>query len=727
MGSLLSLFAVAPKGMEDLLAAELESLGAHGIEPTVAGAGFRGDLATAYRVCLWSRLANRILLPLSQTRAESPDDLYRAMQTIDWSQHFGTEQTFAIVFNANTPHLRHSHFGALKAKDAVVDQFRINCGERPSVDTEQPDILINVHWRREQLVISLDLSGHSLHRRGYRLRGMAAPLKENLAAALLLRTRWPEIAAGGGAFVDPMCGSGTLLIEAALMAADIAPGLLQQDFGLLHWKQHRPELWQDLREQARRRRQDGLAQLPPLRGFDRSRKTLQAARENIRRAGLDDYIHLEACELAHCTPPARSHGGLLLTNPPYGERLGEEEQLQQLYHRLGQVLKNRFQGWQAGVFTARPELAQQLGLRARKIHSLFNGALACKLLHFDIAPRWYRQPQRFPRPLPATQRSAQAEMLQNRLRKNHKRLSRWLRREQIQCYRLYDHDLPEYAFAIDVYQGERCWVLVQEYQAPATVDKDKARQRTREALGVVLDELDIPPEQLYYKLRKPQKGREQYQKIMSSGEFHTVCEGGHRFLVNFTDYLDTGLFLDHRLTRQLIQSLATGKRFLNLFAYTGSVTVYAAKGGARSTTSVDLSTTYLDWARRNLELNDIDGNTHRLIRADCLQWLEQAIRENMRFELIFIDPPSFSNSKRMRQTFDVQRDHVALLSQAARLLSDDGVMIFSNNRRDFKLDQEALRSLFEIENLGRRTLPEDFRNNPKIHHCWRLRPARAGW
>ena len=722
----LSLFAVAPKGMEDLLAAELECLGAQDIEPTAAGAAFRGDLATAYRACLWSRLANRILLPLNRTRAESADDLYRAMQAIDWSQHFGLEHSFAITFNANTAHLRHSHFGALKAKDAVVDQFRQRHGERPSVDTDHPDILINVHWRREQLVISLDLSGHSLHRRGYRLRGMAAPLKENLAAALLLRARWPEIASSGGAFVDPLCGSGTLLIEAALMAADIAPGLLQQDFGFLRWKQHRPELWQALCEDARRRRRDGLAQLPPLRGFDRSRKTLQAARENIQRAGLEDVIHLEACELADCTAPAKSHGGLLLTNPPYGERLGAEEQLQQLYRRLGQVLKARFQGWQAGVFTARPELGQQLGLRTRKTHSLFNGALACKLLHFEVDPRWYRQPQRFPRPLAAAQRSAQAEMLQNRLRKNQKRLARWLKREQIHCYRLYDHELPEYAFAIDVYQGEQRWVLVQEYQAPATVDKDKARQRTREALGVVLDELDIPPAQLYYKLRKPQKGREQYQKLMSGGEFHIVAEGGHRFLVNFTDYLDTGLFLDHRPTRQLIQSLAAGKRFLNLFAYTGSVTVYAAKGGARSTTSVDLSATYLDWARRNLELNGIGQDTHRLIRADCLQWLEQAVREGERFELIFIDPPSFSNSKRMRQSFDVQRDHVTLLSQAARLLSDDGVLIFSNNRRDFKLDTQSLQTLFEIEDIGRRTLPEDFRSNPRIHHCWRLRPARPG-
>ncbi len=718
----LSLFAVAPKGMEGLLGDELRELGGEHIQLSAAGAAFQGSLETAYRACLWSRLANRILLPLRQTTATSSDDLYRAVQAIDWQQHFDAEQTFAIIFNAATEHLQHSHYGALKAKDAIVDYFRDHCGTRPSVDKERPDILINIHWRRDQLTISLDLSGESLHRRGYRTSGMAAPLKENLAAALLLRANWPAIAADGGAFVDPLCGSGTLLIEAAMMASDTAPGLLRAGFGFLGWKQHQAELWQALLAEARERHQAGLKRLPAMRGFDRDKRTLHAAQENIRRAGFADFIHLERCDLTDCTPPAKASHGLLLTNPPYGERLGDADRLAELYQQLGQVMKQHFNGWQAGVFTAKPELGKQLGLRARKTHSLFNGALACKLLHFTIAPEWHRHTRPFPRPLPVDQRSPHSDMFANRLRKNRKRLQRWLKREAIHCYRLYDHELPDYAFAIDIYQGdEGRWVLVQEYQAPASIDPGKARLRTKEALGVVLDELAIDENHLFYKMRRPQKGHEQYQKLMATGEFQVVREGGHRFLVNLSDYLDTGLFLDHRPTRRLIQQLARGRDFLNLFAYTATASVYAAKGGARSTTSVDLSATYLDWARRNFELNDIRGQQHRLIRSDCLQWLAQASREKQRFGLIFIDPPSFSNSKRMRDDFDVQRDHVALLQQAAKLLTPDGLVIFSNNRRNFKLDRAAL-SGFDIEDLGRRSLPEDFRHNPKIHHCWQLRP-----
>ncbi len=313
-------------------------------------------------------------------------------------------------------------------------------------------------------------------------------------------------------------------------------------------------------------------------------------------------------------------------------------------------------------------------------------------------------------------------MLANRLVKNRKHLAKWLKREGISCYRLYDADLPEYAVAVDVYEGERCWVNVQEYEAPKSIDPKSARRRLREALGVIPEVLDVPQDQVFFKVRRQQKGAAQYERLAEHRRFFEVGEHGLRFLVNFEDYLDTGLFLDHRDTRRLVGELAAGKRFLNLFAYTGTASVYAAGGGAVSTTSVDLSNTYLDWARRNLALNGFSGPEHELIQADCLRWIEQAAGRR-RFGLAFLDPPSFSTSKRMTATLDVQRDHVALIRAALRLLESDGVLVFSNNLRRFRMDLDALSDL-AIENITAATLPKDFARNPHIHGCWKIRPRQ---
>lgn len=314
-------------------------------------------------------------------------------------------------------------------------------------------------------------------------------------------------------------------------------------------------------------------------------------------------------------------------------------------------------------------------------------------------------------------------MLANRLRKNLKHLSRWRKREQIDCYRLYDADIPEYALAIDIYQSADDatlrWVHVQEYEAPKKIDEAKTKKRLHLALGVIREVLEVPEQQLFLKVRRQQKGTAQYEKLANSRDFHEIQEGGNRFQVNFRNYLDTGLFLDHRITRSLVRELAAKKSFLNLFAYTGSASVYAARGGASSTLTVDMSRTYLDWARRNMALNGYKGKQHDYIQADCIDWLRKAAGK-FQFDLIFLDPPSFSASKRMSSSFDVQRDHVSLLQNTSRLLKPDGILIFSNNRRQFKMNQAALPEL-EIENISRATLPKDFERNPKIHNCWKIR------
>ncbi len=711
--------ATTPKNMELLLVDELRALGATDVAETRAGARFSGTMETAYRACLWSRTANRILLPLATFPAASPEELYAGVQGISWQEHFGVDHTFAVDFNSSRSTINHTHFGALKVKDAIVDQFREQLDERPSIDTEQPDIRINLYLLQDEATVSLDLSGDSLHRRGYRTEGMGAPLKENLAAAILLRAGWPEIAKAGGALVDPMCGSGTLPIEAAMMAADIAPGLLRSHWGFLQWKQHDADIWQGLLDEAEARREQGLEQMPAIIGYDHNPKAVRSAQDNVAQAGLSWQVKVEQRELKDAAPPEDATSGLVVVNPPYGERMGGDSDLEALYARIGEMLRQRFSGWRATLFTGNPDLGKSMGIRANKIHSLYNGSIECKLLHFEIDPEWYVSERRFPTPLPLEQRSDGASGLANRLRKNSKHLASWRKREGITCYRLYDADLPEYAVAVDIYEGERMWVHVQEYQAPKSIDQRKARLRLREALGVILETLEIGEEQLFFKVRQQQKGSSQYQKLDSSKHFHQVSEGGHKFWVNFEDYLDTGLFLDHRTTRSLLAKLATGKRFLNLFAYTGAATVYAAKAGASATTTIDMSNTYLDWAKRNMFLNGLQGPEHQFVRVDCVEWLERG-GGGKQYGVIFLDPPSFSSSKRMDGVFDVQRDHVALIKSAAGLLEPDGVLMFSCNLRSFKLDQEALQGL-DIEDISRATLPQDFARNPKIHRCWQIR------
>ena len=705
-------FATAARGLEPLVAAELRALGAVEVQEARGGVRFAGSLETAYRACLWLRTASRVLLPLARFDAPDPEALYAGVRALPWHEHLREDGTLAVDFVASQSRITHTQFGAQKVKDAVVDHFRERCGRRPSVDTARPDLRINLYLHRDQAQLALDLSGDSLHRRGYRDPAHEAPLKENLAAAILLRAGWPDIAAAGGALLDPMCGSGTLPIEAALMAADIAPGLERTHYGFLRWRGHDPALWQALVREAIERRAAGLARLPPIVGYDIDPKAVRAALASVERADLTGHVHIERRALSEAAAVGDG-SGLFVVNPPYGERLGESSTLVPLYSQIGNLLKERFPGWQAAVFTGNPELGLRIGLKPRKSYQLYNGPIECRLALFDIRARTDETEPAEP---------SGGEMLANRLRKNLRTLRKWAEREQVSCYRVYDADLPEYALAVDLYQGEQRWVHVQEYEPPKTVDPVKAGRRLREALRVIPEVLEIPPEQLFFKIRRRQKGTSQYERQGSQGRFHEVREGRCRLLVNFTDYLDTGLFLDHRPTRLRIGAEAAGKRFLNLFCYTGAATVHAAVGGARSTLSVDLSRTYLDWAERNLRLNGIRGQAHQLVQADCLRWLQSQAESAAppRFDLIFLDPPTFSTSKRMQGTFDVQRDHVRLLGWTARLLAPGGLLLFSTNLRSFKLDAAALPEL-DIKDITRASIPPDFARNPKIHHCFEIR------
>jgi 23S rRNA (guanine2445-N2)-methyltransferase / 23S rRNA (guanine2069-N7)-methyltransferase len=720
-------FATAPKGIAPLLADELRQLGAEDIVERAAGAAFTGDSALGYRACLWSRTASRVLLELARFEAPAPEALYTGVQTIDWPEHLAPAGTLAVDFHSQRSQITHTHFGALKVKDAIVDQFRARHGERPSVALEQPDVRISVVLDRDQAILSLDLSGEGLHRRGYRTDSVAAALKQNLAAALLLRCGWPAIAAASGAFVDPMCGSGTLGIEAAMIAGDIAPGLRRRYYGFLRWRQFDTALWETLLREAEERRVAGEARLPGVYLSDADPRAIAAAKQNVKETGLFDSekgyrILIKQAELRELQRPS-ADTGLVLVNPPYGERLGETAELRALYTHLGEMLRQEFNGWRAAVFTGNPPLGKYLGLTAKRKHTFYNGAIECQLLRFDITPGSV-PPTADERATRAAERprSPGAQMFTNRLEKNLDTVGRWAAKEDITCYRLYDADMPEYALAIDLYHDESGirWAHAQEYAAPSTVDRDKARQRLRDALHVLPEVLAIPRERIFLKKRERKPGKAQYEKRGEAGQFHVVREGLCRLLVNFEDYLDTGLFLDHRITRQMIAAWARDKRFLNLFAYTATATVHAGLSGVRATTSVDLSPTYLDWAGRNLALNGLNLKAHELVQADCREWLRTQSRDpRRRYDLIFLDPPTFSNSKRMDGTLDIQRDHVALIRDTLALLVPGGTLLFSTNRQKFKLDTAALSGVV-IEDIGHASLPRDFARNPHIHQCFKL-------
>ncbi|MDA9014481.1 bifunctional 23S rRNA (guanine(2069)-N(7))-methyltransferase RlmK/23S rRNA (guanine(2445)-N(2))-methyltransferase RlmL [Porticoccaceae bacterium] len=705
--------ATCPKGMEQLLADELGAIGASEVKQTVAAVHFQGTLQVAYRACLWSRLANRVLMPLLTFKLDSTDDLYSNSVEIPWEQHLTEDNSIAIDFIGTSKHIDNSMYGAQLLKDAVVDRIRRVAGGRPNVDAKSPDIRIQARQHKGQVVVSLDISGDSLHRRGYRTGQGSAPLKENLAAALLMRAGWSDIAKQGGALIDPMCGSGTFLIEAAMMAADIAPSINRQTFGFTHWLQHDEELWDSVLTDAKQRQAAGLEAFSnDIRGYDGNSRILEVTVANIENADLDEHIRIAHKPLDQFGK-ATADTGLLITNPPYGARMGEEEQLVPLYQKLGTVLQKNFIDWRAAVYTGNLDLARELDLSPSKQYSLFNGSIACKLLVFDNMQSKSEQiAERLSKPAPVQPLSEEAKMLFNRLQKNQRRLKGWLKKADISCYRLYDADIPEYAAAIDIYEQR---IYVQEYAAPSTIETHIAKQRFDTIKRAVKEFAGDRFAKVYYKERRRQKGDSQYQRLNEeSSESVVVSEGRARFEVNLSDYLDTGLFLDHRPVRQLVGQLSTGKSLLNLFCYTASATVQAALAGTKSSLSIDMSNTYLDWAQRNFELNSLSPSKHQLLRADCLKWLEE---DSQTFDVIFLDPPTFSNSKKMESVLDVQRDHPELIRQAMAKLNPEGTLVFSNNFRKFKLD-ELISRQFSCENITAQTLDSDFERNPRIHNVW---------
>lgn len=699
------------KGSEQVLTEEAQALGLQQVKTGVAVVSGEGDLETAYRLCLWSRVASRVLWVLDEGKIDSPDDLYARLYAIDWDEHLDVDRTFAVSFNGIGQGINNTQFGALKGKDAIVDKLRDTLRRRPNVDSRKPDLSVDLHLRKGVLTTALDLSGGALHQRGYRQQQGVAPLKEHLAATLLYRAQWPQLAREGANIIDPMCGAGTLLCEALLMAADSAPGLSRQRFGFEHWQSHKPAAWKRLLDEAKARREAGLAALKlKAYGFDENGQVLAMARQNAQMAGVDKHIHVERRHLRdfRCEN-AYGARGLIATNPPYGERLGTMRELLDTYSTLGQVFKTFPDAWQMAVISTNPDMIKRLRLRASRDYQAFNGALEGKILIY----RRDNQPEDRDALPAADALSDSAQMFANRLAKNYAHMSKMAAKRGVSAWRVYDQDLPEYAVAIDLY-GDHAHI--QEYAPPKTVDPGKARQRILDILQAVPQVLPVKAEHIVLKTRARQSGKAQYDKQDAREEYRQVQEGKAQFLVNLHDYLDTGLFLDHRLMRERLGAEAEGKRVLNLFCYTATASVHAALGGAAYTTSVDLSPTYLDWAQRNFDLNGL-SDRHRLQRGDVMAWIAEG---DSAFDLIFCDPPTFSNTKKTQRVFDVQRDHTALIEHCMRRLAPGGTLYFSNNYRGFKLDP-ALGERFAVADISDKTIDFDFKRRPNIHRVWQIR------
>jgi 23S rRNA (guanine2445-N2)-methyltransferase / 23S rRNA (guanine2069-N7)-methyltransferase len=740
------------EGLEWILARELEAVGATDLRVgrrTIEFSAAPGsEKETLYRAVLESRTAIRVLEPLGRFRVDSPESLYRALQEVDWTEQLRVSDTMRVDAAIHDTFTTHSLFAAQVVKDAVVDQLRTPSGKRPSVQLRGATLRLGLHLVGDVATIFRDAAGRSLHQRGWRMGEVEAPLSEALAAGILAIAGWWRPGSGDGPstgeqVLDPMCGSGTFVVEAATIAAGMAPGLWRarrKAHGFLRFRDCDKALAERLVAELEAR--VGLPDVSFM-ASDLDAKAVEATRACAEAAGVSSCMtiakhHFE--EVRPAGPP-----GLVVTNPPYGERLALPR-AGALFRRIGDWLVQQCGGWRAAILAPDTPAAGNLGLRPTHRIPLMNGPIACRLLEVEIRERTSVPTPALPSLPPGEGRGegalapmtgpclegvgaapvrkvsrAVADQIgdfRRRLAKRFKHLAKWARRQGIEAFRIYDRDIPEIPLVIDWYAG---WLHAAEYERPherTEIEHDVWLDKMIEAAAL---ELGVPVHQTFLKVRKRQRAGGQYEKVDQRQAVLAVQEGGLAFEVNLSDYLDTGLFLDHRQTRALVRAEAEGKRFLNLFCYTGSFSVYAAAGGAAETTSVDLSNTYLDWTRTNLSQNAFkDAGRHRIVRDEAREFLEhRAKRGEAPFDLVVCDPPTFSRSAKSETPWDVERDHAELLELVAQNLSPSGVVYFSTNFRRFHLAEEALAKLYTIREITRQTLPEDFRND-RIHRAWRM-------
>ena len=752
----LELFARCASGFERVLSDELRRMGCRRVRPLKGGVAFFGPIRDAYRACLWSRVATRVQLVLARIEAHDADALYQGARSISWERHVSPGATIAVEAHGENPNLRNTQFTALKVKDAICDRLVGTRGSRPNVDAKDPDLSVDVSLHEDRATIYLNLSGPSLHRRGYREAGTQteAPLKETLAAGILLAAGWHELAREGASFADPMCGSGTLAVEAALIAADVAPGIFRTRWGFASWVQHDKKAWSDLMAEARARADAGRSALLTARddgngmrivAGDTSRHAIQIARDNARRAGVDELIefyvgdaselgkHLSLCSGGRARGSRTRSGiaptkGLLATNPPYGMRLQSAMQLPKTYESLARAVASLPAGWKLAAITPDAGIDTALGQAADELIACHNGPIRAHVRIYGVDPSKHNELEVVS--LGGTTRKVavadkNSAQFASRLRKVGKERAKWARKAGVTCYRIYDADLPEYALSVDVYQGAgpdegAFYARVEEKHLTFSADTTRTDRRHADALAIIPAVLDIDRDHIFAKMQPRDKGAGASRQargtvaggaalgVQADPHVVRVAESGLTLEVDLAGPHDTGVYLDHRATREMLGKMAQGKRFLSLFSYSGAASVHAAAGGAADTTTVDPSKAYAEWARRNLEANGFVGRRHRVVCQNPLEFVRQEAASGARYDLVFLDPPE-----------SVANDPASLLAKVARILAQEGVIVFCSSRRNFSLDYDAVEAAgFAVEDVTAKTVGHDFSRTPKVHRCY---------
>ncbi len=741
-------FATCPTGFERLLANELTGLRAPQVRPLQGQVAFSGSIADAYRVCLWSRLASRVVVVLGRCAAHTSDELYEGVHGIAWEDHLMPGATFAVDASGSNAQLKSTQYTALRAKDAIADRLSERWGSRADVDAKHPDVRVVVRISREKATIGLDLAKEPLFERGKRRTSASKGLRADYAAALLALAGWQDLDFEQATLLALAQYPDTILVEAASVAACQAPGLLRSDWGHTRWAQHDKQAWDDLVEDARSQRRPELAQ--PFFVLPLGNATSRAA-SILRSRGIVASVRTVLASSA-TTCPEVSTLVADLSDVRADDIVKEATWLRVLAQAARAALPAHM------VVASRDDLPKAyVGCEPQTSVASMLGREALSLQLFNTPNKDTALPEvrvdqttSVPVLVPASDQFAA------RLKKVSKQRAKWARREDVSCYRIYDADLPDYAVSIDLFQGTnpqtgelsgKRWLQIYEYAAPKGIDPTVARSRLLDVLTLAPPLLGVKEQDTFLRVRRREKGGSQYAseakhtsaftRTRKDGRIplpegaHLIDEGGLVFEVNFSSRLDCGIFLDHRETRAMVREMAKqtkgSKRFLNLFAYTGTATCYAADGGMRYTTTVDLSKPSLDWARRNMGRNGFVGDEHEFVQADVVSWVREQRRTKNRWDLVFCDVPTFSNSNRMgRRTFDVQRDHAELLIGVSRLLTRNGMCVFSCNLRSFKPDEATLRKAgVEIEDITGQTIPEDFARNTRIHHAYLVRRTPA--
>ncbi|MBI1247313.1 bifunctional 23S rRNA (guanine(2069)-N(7))-methyltransferase RlmK/23S rRNA (guanine(2445)-N(2))-methyltransferase RlmL [bacterium] len=713
----LNLIATTAFGIEAVTAKELEHLG---YQPRIDGSGrvrFTGDWTDAMRANLHLRTADRVLIEVAQIPAGDFDALFEGVQLIDWEKWIDAKGAFPVKARSYQSQLTSLPAIQRATKRAIVERLQSAYG--PSLPETGAGYTIEIAIAKDIATLTIDTSGQGLARRGYLDAERHSPMKPTLAAALVQLSFWNQ----DRPLLDPFCGSGIILIEAAMIARKIAPGLLR-DFALIDWPAVDQNVWLDLQEEARA---EMLPSLPEtIIGYDEDASALHLARQQAIAAGVDRDIHFQKQSFVQLT--SKRQYGCLITSLPYDDHPRARRAQWDFYRGIPDVLRH-LPTWSHFILTAYPEFERAMGQEADRRRKMYLGRTECHFYQYHGPPPGKPERQRDvteeetpekskPQIVPAfggldDKAHEQAQLLKNRLAKRARHLRRWPKRG-IHCYRLYDRDIPEIPLVIDLYHD--C-LHVTDYDRPHDRTPAQYSEWLEHLCQAASEVLEIPAENVFLKHRQRQTGSSQHEKVSDESRILIVEEGGLKFEVNLTDYVDTGLFLDHRNLRNQFRDEAAGKHVLNLFCYTGAFSVYAAAGGAALTTSVDLNANYLDWAGRNFQLNGLSIAKHHFIRSDVMEYLRDQ-KPGPKFDLAIVDVPTFSNSKRNEEIWDVQHDHVELLQRTLGLMSPGGVVYFSNNFRRFKLDEAALSDV-AIREISKHTVPEDFRNQ-RIHRCWKL-------